>query len=615
MGKRLVWDLETDGLLDEVSVIHCAVAKDLDTLEVYDFKPSEIPQALQLLADAEHLVGQNSIKYDNAVIEKLYPQWKTKATQHDTMIMSRLIYPDIKTSDFKLHANSQAKLQAWADEGSNEDLKPFDTFPARNIGSHSLKAWGLRLGNFKGDYDGGWAAWSPEMHDYMIQDAEVTYALYQHLLKQQPSEASMLLEHRTAWLCAKIERNGFPFDVVGAGSLYGRLSTERETIRRELTNLFPDWRTRLPDFIPKRPNKARGYEAGVAVERWKDNTFNPSSRAHIEHCLKAKYDWKPTAFSESGEAKVDDEVLNALPYPEAKRLARYFVVEKRIGQVAEGKQAWLKLEQKGFIHASYNTNGAVTGRATHSHPNISQVPRVSSPFGRECRALFTVPKGWVLMGSDQSGLELRCLGSDMARFDGGSYAAIVTQGDVHTTNQKAAGLDTRDQAKTFIYAFLYGAGAAKIGSIAKGGVGLGKTLIDRFLLRTPGLNKLITAAKGSAKKGYIPGIDGRKMPIRNEHAALNTRLQNSGAIICKQWICDFNDACLQAGLIHGWQGDYCILSWSHDEIQVAVRDKPELRETIATLVQETGRGAGAPYNFKCPLDVSVVWGQNWSETH
>ena len=615
MGKRLVWDLETNGLLNEVSVIHCAVAKDLDTLEVYDFKPSEIPQALQLLADAEHLVGQNSIKYDNAVIEKLYPQWKTKATQHDTMIMSRLIYPDIKTSDFKRHAASQAKLQEWADEGSNEDLKPFDTFPAKFIGSHSLKAWGLRLGNHKGDYDGGWAAWSPEMHDYMVQDAEVTYALYQHLLKQKPSDASMLLEHRTAWLCAKIERNGFPFDVVAAGDLYGRLSTERETIRRELTNLFPDWRTRLPDFIPKRPNKTQGYEVGVAIERWKDNTFNPSSRAHIEHCLKAKYDWKPKVFSESGEAKVDDEVLNALPYPEAKRLARYFVVEKRIGQVAEGKQAWLKLEQKGFIHASYNTNGAVTGRATHSHPNISQVPRVSSPFGRECRALFTVPTGWVLMGSDQSGLELRCLGSDMAHFDGGKYATIVTQGDVHTTNQQAAGLETRDQAKTFIYAFLYGAGAAKIGNIAKGGVGLGKTLIDRFLLRTPGLKKLISAVKGGAAKGWIRGIDGRQMPIRNEHAALNTRLQSAGAVICKQWGCDWEQALLDRGLKHGWDGDFAFVVFSHDEYQVAVRNDPELLKIVSDAAVETGRNAGTLYNFRCPLDVTTKTGANWSETH
>lgn len=615
MGRRLVWDLETDGLLDEVSVIHCAVAKDLDTREVFDFKPNEISQALDLLADAEHLVGQNSIKYDNAVIGKLYPRWKTKATQHDTMVMSRLIYPDIKTADFKRHGASQNLIRRWQDLGGEEHNKPCDTFPAKFIGSHSLKAWGLRLGNFKADYEGGWTHWSQEMHDYMVQDAEVTFDLYNHLLAQEPSALSMELEHRTAWLCAKIERNGFPFNVQAAGDLYGRLSTERETIRRELTNLFPDWRTELPDFIPKRPNKTLGYVAGVPVPRWKDNTFNPSSRQHIEHCLKAKYGWKPTSFSEGGEAKIDDEVLNALPYPEAKRLARYFVVEKRIGQVAEGKQAWLKLEKKGFIHASYNTNGAVTGRATHSHPNISQVPRVSSPFGRECRALFTVPKGWVLMGSDQSGLELRCLGSDMANFDGGKYSDIVTQGDVHTTNQVAAGLPTRDNAKTFIYAFLYGAGAAKIGKIANGGVGLGKALIDRFLLRTPGLKKLINAVKAGAAKGWIKGIDGRKMPIRNEHAALNTRLQNSGAIICKQWICDFNDACEAQGLKHGWDGDYAVLSWSHDEIQVALRDVLELREQIAAICQATGRGAGAPYNFRCPLDVSVVWGQNWSETH
>ena len=233
MGRRLIWDTETDGLLESVTKIHCIVAKDIDTQEVFDFNPNELEAGLTLLADASHLVGHNSIKFDNAVVKKLYPQWSTKATQEDTMIMSRLIYPDIKTGDFKRHQASQLRLQNWKDAGSLGDA-PEDTYPAKLIGSHSLKAWGYRLGNFKGDYNGGWVEWSPEMHEYMVQDAEVTYDLYQHLLSKEPSPQSMILEHRTAWLCAQIERNGFPFDVQAAGSLYGRLSTERETIRREL---------------------------------------------------------------------------------------------------------------------------------------------------------------------------------------------------------------------------------------------------------------------------------------------------------------------------------------------------------------------------------------------
>ena len=594
---RYIWDLETNGLLEEVTTIHCAVLKHIDTGKVYDFKPYELDSAFTLLAGADLLVGQNSIKFDNAVLEKLHPRLRLTPNQHDTMVMSRLIFPDIKTGDFKRHRSNPEK------------------YPSRLIGSHSLEAWGYRLSKHKGDYKGGWDQWSPEMHEYMVQDAEVTFALYQHLLAQQPSPQSMELEHRTAWLCAKIERNGFPFDVEKAAELYATLSNEREGIRREMESLFPNWQTRLPDFVPKRDNKSMGYVAGVPVERWKEHTFSPSSRAHIEYNLKAKYGWEPQAFTDTGEAKVDDDVLSALPYPEAKSLARHFVVEKRIGQLAEGKQAWLKLERGGKIHASYNTNGAVTGRATHSHPNISQVPRVSSPFGRECRALFTVPKGWVLMGADQSGLELRCLASDLAHFDKGDYATVVTQGDVHTTNQRAAGLATRDQAKTFIYAFLYGAGVVKIAQIAKVSAAKGRALIDRFLARTPGLGKLISAVKAAAARGYIKGLDGRKMPIRNDHAALNTRLQNSGAIICKQWICDFEDACQAQGLKHGWDGDYAILSWSHDEIQVAVRDLLGRRLQIHDIAIDTGRKAGRPYAFKCPLDVSVTWGTNWSETH
>jgi DNA polymerase-1 len=333
-----------------------------------------------------------------------------------------------------------------------------------------------------------------------------------------------------AWLCAQIERNGFPFDHQKATALLGRLVDEREQLRRELVGLFPNWHERLPDFVPKRNNRTQGYITGVPVERWREHEFNPSSRDHIADRLTAKYGWQPDQWTDGGKPVVDDEVLSKLPFPEAQKLARSFLLDKRIGQLAEGSQAWLNVAKNGKIHASYNTNGAVTGRATHSHPNISQVPRVSSPFGRHCRALFTVPDGWVLIGADQSGLELRCLASDMAAFDRGAYVEVVTQGDVHTENQTAAGLPTRDNAKTFIYAFLYGAGDDKIGSIVGRGREAGSRLKAAFLAKTPALKALIDVVKGAAKRGWIKGIDGRKMPIRSDHAALNTRLQNSGAM-------------------------------------------------------------------------------------
>jgi DNA polymerase I-like protein with 3'-5' exonuclease and polymerase domains len=633
LGRRLAFDLETDGLLDSVTRIHCAVAEDIDTGEVWSFadlapewrQPDTKPlyghirplsEFLDLYRDpGNHLVGHNVIKYDCAVIQKLHGLGIDKFRITDTMVLGRLVHPDIKVTDFQRAARWR-EYKTATDEG-----RPFQgpipkEFPAKCIGLHSLAAWGYRLGLHKGDYDGGWESWSPAMHSYMLQDGAVSAELYRRLMANDPSAASVELEHRIAWLCAQIERNGFPFNVKAATELYGRLVDEREGLRRELVGLFPNWKERLPDFIPARNNKTKGYITGVPEERWKEHEFNPTSRDHIANRLQAKYGWKPTEFTDGGKATVDDEVLAKLPYPEAKPLARYFLLDKRIGQLAEGNQAWLKVQHEGKIHASYNTNGAVTGRATHSRPNISQVPRVSSEFGRDCRALFHVPSGWVLLGADQSGLELRCLASDMSAFDGGDYAVVVTQGDVHTINQHAAGLPTRDNAKTFIYAFLYGAGDDKIGSIAGKGAAVGKKLKQAFLAKTPALKKLIELVRAAAKeRGWIKGLDGRKMPIRSDHAALNTRLQNSGAVICKRWGCDWEDELLAKGLKHGWDGDFAFLSWSHDEYQVAVRDDPKIIETVRNAAVKTGRAAGLPYNFKCPLDVETKTGANWAETH
>lgn len=624
--RRCISDLETNGFLETVTKIHCAVIVDCDTGEAKGYRPHEIDQYLEYLASYDEVWGHNWIKFDEQVLKKLYPNY-TPPRGMDTMVLSRLIHPDIKSTDFirakrwREYSEYQEALTKWEEEGGPKPTwlqKVPPPFPGKLIGSYSLAAWGYRLGEHKGDFDGGdWQTFSEEMFDYMMQDGAVTLLLWQKLMAHEPTPQSVELEHRVARLCFQIEQNGFPFDVPAAVEFHGRLVDEREALRVELLTLFPSWEVKLPDFIPKRNNKTKGYVAGVPVPRSKIIEFNPASRDHIADRLIDKYGWKPESFTDNGKPTIDDDVLGSLPYPEAKKLARFFLLEKRIGQLAEGNQAWLKVQKNGKIHARYEPNGTVTGRSTHSHPNISQVPRVSSEFGRECRALFHVPEGWVQLGADQSGLELRCLASDLSGLagDGGNYAKVVTQGDVHTTNQEAAGLDTRDKAKTFIYAFLYGAGDEKIGSIAGGGRGLGRKLKAAFLAKTPGLNTLIDKVKDAAKRGWIKGIDGRKIPIRSDHAALNMRLQNAGSVVCKQWGCDWDDGLKAEGLKHGWDGDYVFLSWSHDEYQLAVHDNPELIELVSRIGIETGRNAGLPFNFQCPLDVEVKQGRNWSECH
>lgn len=632
---RYISDTETDGFLETVTKIHCAVLVNIDTGEVRGFRPHEIDDYLAELEKADEVWFHNGIKFDEQVILKLYPQAKLPAFCGDTMVLSRLVHPDIKATDFirarnwREYSEYQERLTAWEavnEEGENAGSKPEwhqpvpGYFAPKMIGSYSLAAWGCRIGEHKGDFitEDDWQTFTEPMFDYMMQDGAVTLKLFQKLMAHSPSPQSVELEHRIARLCFKIETNGFPFNEHEAVKLLGKLVDEREALRGELLGLFPNWKVRLPDFIPKRNNKTQGYIAGVPVERWREFEFNPASREHIADRLADKYGWKPSAYTDNGKAVVDDDVLSALPYPEAQKLARFFLLEKRIGQLSEGKQAWLAVVKNGKIHARYTPNGTVTGRSTHSHPNISQVPRVSSEFGRDCRALFHVPQGWVQLGADQQGLELRCLASDLSGLagDGGNYGRIVTEGDVHTTNQLAAGLPDRDRAKTFIYAFLYGAGDEKIGSIAGKGKAAGRALKAAFLDKTPGLAKLLKIVKSAAARGFIKGIDGRKVPIRSDHAALNMRLQNAGAVLCKQWGCDWDDALKAAGLKHGWDGDYVFLSWSHDEYQLAIRGGSLARiRTVRRLGIETGRNAGIPFNFQCPLDVGVKLGRNWAVCH
>jgi len=591
----LIFDLETDGLLDEVSKIHCLVMKWTETGIVKTFTAENMEEGIEsLLWSNGPIVGHNIIKYDIPVIEKLYPGVKFNQDKvFDTLVATRLIWANIKDTDNVLL--KQEKL------------------PGKLFGSHSLAAWGYRLGNYKGDYDGGWETFSQEMLDYCVQDVEVTAQLYQKIVDKNYSQQALDLEHQVAWLMAQQERNGFCFDVPKAAELLSRLVQRRGELERELKEYFGSWEVQLPDFIPKVNNKTLGYTKGVPVKKVKVIEFNPSSRDHIADRLITLYGWKPKDFTEGGKPMVDEVVLSKLKYEPCKQLTEYLLVQKRISQLNEGGQAWMKCEKNGKIHGSINPNGAVTGRATHSYPNMSQVPASSSPYGLECRSLFTVPDGWHLVGADASGLELRCLAHFMAKWDGGKYAEVLLSGDIHTENQKAAGLETRNQAKTFIYAFLYGAGDAKIGSIVGGNATHGKQLKSKFLRSLPALGKLVEAVGAAAKRGYLIGLDGRAIHVRSSHAALNTLLQGAGALVCKQWLV-FLEAELQKHFKHGWDGDYCFCAWSHDEVQIACRTEETARK-VAEIATNCVLLAGQHFNFRCPTAGESKIGKTWADTH
>lgn len=586
-----VFDIEADGFLATATKVHCLAIVGLDGSGLESFGPDRISDGLAKLYEADVLVAHNGLTYDLPVLKKVL-NWDPKPGTKiiDTLVTARLKHGDLKNQDF------ERKL-----------------LPGKLCGSHSLEAWGLRLGVQKAKYDGGWTAWSQEMEDYCRQDVLTNLALYKHLKPEEIPQVPLELEHQVAWICHLIETEGWPFDTDAAGKLYTKLVARRDELTQVLVEKFGSWQEIDKVLVPKRDNARLGYKAGVPVTKYKTVIFNPGSRIHIEKKLR-ELGWKPTEFTESGRAKLDEDILARIEIPEAALLVEFLLVQKRLGQLGDGDNAWLRVVgHAGRIHCRYNPCGTLTGRATHYEPNISQVPAVRAPYGRDCRSLFRVPEGWTLIGADMSGLELRCFAHYLAAFDRGDYGKVVTEGDVHTFNQQAAGLPTRNDAKTFIYAWLYGAGDAKIGKIVGGTANQGENLKAKFLSTVPAIAKLRASVTQACKKGYLKGLDGRHLTVRSEHSALNTLLQSAGAVLCKTWLRDFYVEMQREGSVHGWNGDYVIVGWIHDEIQVAVRD--DIVGYVSDLLVNCAKNSGHHYAFKIPLDSSYVTGKNWAETH
>lgn len=622
--------------------------------------------------DGHYIAGHNVIKFDIPALHKLYPWFKPNLKLvRDTLVLVRLLYPTetLIGIDTKLMQRSITPL------------------PGNLFKRQSLEAWGYRLGVFKDEYSGDpsipdekerkerkWESWNQSMDDYCVQDVEATYALWNKCMEKvegpqflppkpkkgailEPfSLASVQLEHEVACIIAAQERYGIHFDAYAAGKLLAEMVKEKLKIDEALKvsfkpRYFWDGKVNTPSVSRRDQEEALGinYQRPIYEGKGKAKTikgycyksydfvegapyckvklveFNPGSRVHIHIWLKALHGWEPTEWNTDGTAKVDEKVLEKLPYPEAKVFNSYLTICKRMGQLSEGKESWLRHEVKGRIHGQMVTNGAVTGRATHSNPNMGQVPGVRKGKGKdgsevvlmglegywgyECRALFGPPPGYVQVGIDMSGIELRCLAHFMARYDGGAYGRIVVDGDIHTENQKAAGLPTRGNAKTFIYAFLYGAGGEKIGSIIGRGKAAGEALKARFLKSLPALAKLIHAVTTAASRGYLKGLDGRILKVRHKHAALNTLLQSAGAILSKKWMVIFHAMLEEAGLadkVHQ-------MLWVHDEIQLAC--PPELADRVGKMAVEAIVKTGEYFNFRVPITGEYKVGKNWAECH
>jgi DNA polymerase I-like protein with 3'-5' exonuclease and polymerase domains len=457
-------------------------------------------------------------------------------------------------------------------------------------GGHSLAAWGQRLGFAKGDHD-EWDVLSDEMIEYCKRDVDVTEKLYNKLVEQMQmlkfSKHCVDLEHSTAFICKDQEDNGFQFKKQDAVALYSELTTRMDRIERDLQQVFP------PIVEERYSDKTQ--------KRLKDKVtvFNVGSRQQIAERLTSKGAvWKE--LTPSGQPKVDESTLKKqTDIPEAKIILRYLLCQKRASHV----DSWIKaVGEDSRIHGRVRHIGAVTGRMAHSSPNLAQIPSVRAEYGKQCRELFTVPEGHVLVGADASGLELRMLAHYM---DDADYTNEILTGDIHTANQKAAGLTTRDQAKTFIYAFLYGAGNAKIGEVVGSTSGAGKKLKERFLENTPALADLRKSVLEDGESGSLVGLDGRRLSVRSAHAALNTLLQGAGAIVMKQAIVILYDLLDNV--------DFKLVAQVHDEWQIEC--KPEDADFIGKSCVNAMIFAGEVLQLNCPLDGEYRVGNSWADTH
>lgn len=548
---KIVLDIETNTAYDK---IWCVVCRDIDTDIVSTFtKPDNLQQYLD---SVEKIIVHNGIFFDFPVLKKVWGITGKKSQVIDTLVLSRLYNPSIEDG-------------------------------------HSLAAWGQRLGFPKGDFkdfDGGL---TDEMLQYCIQDTLVTKQLYKHLereMKDDFSEKSKELEHQVAIIIAEQERNGFKLDERGATELLCSLKTKLEAIKVEMESIFP------PRVESGRTHKKTGKPLPDII-----TPFNPGSRQQIAERLQEK-GWKPKKHTEKGSVIVDETTLEGINIPEAKAIAEYLMLQKRIAQI----ESWLEAVQPdGRVHGKVITNGAVTGRMTHHSPNMAQIPNSGAVYGPECRNLWTVEKGNRLVGIDASGLELRMLAHYM---NDDAYTNEVVSGDIHTANQKAAGLETRNQAKTFIYAFLYGAGSPKIGQIVGGGAKEGQNLITSFLRNTPKLKALREkVSRIYSQKGWLPGLDGRKLLVRSEHSSLNTLLQGAGAIVMKQALVLLSNRLKREKIEH----KFCVNV--HDEWQI------ETKEETADLVGQYGvwaiEEAGKVLKMRCPLSGEYRTGLTWKDTH
>ncbi len=574
----LVFDIETDDL--KATKIWCIVAQDLETNEIFKFPPKKLQDGYDLLMSADTLIGHNIIGFDIPMIEKFAGIKLSDKKILDTLVMSRLFNPTRE-------------------------------------GGHSLETWGFKLGFNKIEFE-DYLNYSSEMLNYCVRDVQLNTLVLKELQKESKgfSKQSLQLETSIADVMKKQEIAGFKFDEKKAELLLAELREKKQEIEDEVHTTFkPKWvddklvtpYIKKDGTLSKRGLSDEEYQRCLNTSNFEPfmrktlQEFNLGSRKQIGEYL-VDFGWKPERFTPTGQPIVDEKTLSEITHiHEAKLIADFLLLQKRIAQI----ESWCEaVQEDGRVHGFVIPNGAITGRMTHRNPNMAQVPSVNSEYGKECRACWVAEEGYNLVGIDASGLEIRMLAHYMNDEE---FRDEIINGDIHTANQKSAGLESRNQAKTFIYALMYGAGDEKLGKVVGGNTGDGKRARQHFFDNKPTFKSLGDRVRRASSKGYLKGLDGRKLYIRNAHAALNTLLQGAGAIVMKQALV-LLDSKLRLNSI-----DYNFVANIHDEWQVEVKESQA--EYVGQCAVDAIIEAGELLNLRCPLDGEYKIGGDWSETH
>ena len=614
----VIFDIETNGFYQDLDTIHCIALKRIGVdkePQLFDSLHNNIEDGLAVLSSADRLIGHNIIQFDLPALRKVYPDFKHTTNVLDTFNLSYMTHAlgDLVPS-----------LENWGKELGFEKFNPVTGC------EYTEEEWKERKKNKKEVFD----IYTPEMGEYCKQDVRVTELVLWRCDVDTIPEYVIQLSNNFAFIIADQVNNGCLIDKQGLENLNEQILLGETQAREQLEKVMPDNVT-YDIKVFKRPNKTKGYKAGEINVTENISKFNIQSTQQWINYLYNKYGYEPPKVRRKGKDEptvcLDDEVLATLEdkYPEVKQLLLYKTTSKIRGMIySKPNSVYNLLDKNSIVHGKVLTEGTNSGRCAHTNPNLATMPGVTTDdtgkpvlglngkYAYEVRSLFIPRPGFKFIGFDAKGLEYMCL----AHYINNKHFSVdvIENGDIHTWTQQTLGFETRRQAKTFEYAYLYGAGKQKLADNLSQGTGKKYTtkdvdkVIKKFNEALPGLEDLHNELKYQYRlTGGITGLDGRHLQARSEHSLLNLLLQSSGAVLMKQTLVYLNEELKSKGLQIG--KDYNFLLNVHDEVQAEV--KPEYIELYKQCAQRAVDKTNEFFKTNCKLQIDIKVGNSWAECH